>query len=74
MISGELRDWAIILLVLSFLYGLINGLVATAIVFVLTVVMFQLTKKELEEQRIKKFAELAKTMETLFPTKKGGKA
>ena len=73
MVSGELRDWAIILLVLSFLYGLVNGLVATIIVFVLTIVMFQLTKKKFEEQQKKKFAELTKTMETLFPNKFGGK-
>lgn len=74
MISGELRDWAIILLVLSFLYGLVNGLVATAVVFVLTIVVFQLTKKKLEEQQKKKIVEFAKTMDTLFQTKKGGKA
>ena len=74
MISGELRDWAIILLVLSFLYGLVNGLVATAIVFVLTIVMFQATKKKLEEHQKKKFAEAAAAVEKIFGNKKGGKA
>lgn len=73
MINDELRDWAIILLVLSFLYGIWNGLVATIILFIVTVVVFMVTKKRLEEQQKKKLAELTVSIEKLFENKHGGK-